>query len=270
MHESLEPAYRAEMLKLPSQTDVARELAQNVDPMLIHRAHRQLTRALATGIGATLGRLYDEMADKGRFSPDASSAGRRALRNAVLTVLTARREPDDLARLASHYFSATNMTDQAHALTLLCQFPTADSERAVADFYERWKNDHLVIDTWFATQAQSPHDTTVERVLELTGHPLYAMTTPNKVRALIGTFALANPVQFNRPDGAGYELVADQVLALNAINPQIAARILGSFRSWRALEPGRRRLAKKALQRIARQTSLSRDVFEIVSKMLDG
>ncbi len=270
LDRTLEPAYRAEMLKLPSQSDIARELAQNVDPALIHRAHRQLTRLLANTIGGTLESLYSEMDVGGGYSPDAASAGRRALRNAVLTVLSARGSAADIDRLAAHYSSATNMTDQAHALILLCQSPSAETERAVASFYEQWKSDHLVIDTWFAAQAQSPHNSTVARVLELTKHPLYAMTTPNKVRALIGTFALANPVQFNRPDGAGYELVADQVLALNAINPQVAARILGSFRSWRALEPGRRRLAKKALQKICRQPGLSRDVFEIVTKMLEG
>ena len=131
-------------------------------------------------------------------------------------------------------------------------------------------HDNVVIDTWFAAQAQSPRAGTLKRVEALMRHPLFALTAPNKVRALIGTFAAGNPVQFNRPDGAGYAFHVDQVLALDRINPQIAARMLGAFRSWRTLETGRRGLARKALQRLARAKSLSSDVHEIVSKMLEG
>ena len=144
------------------------------------------------------------------------------------------------------------MTDRAHALLLLASYGGADAERALADFYDRSKGDHVVIDTWFAAQALSPLAGTLRKVEALTRHPLFALTAPNKVRALIGTFAMGNPVQFNRPDGTGYRFVADQVLALDRINPQIAARMLGAFRSWRALETGRRGHARKALQRVAR------------------
>jgi aminopeptidase N len=128
----------------------------------------------------------------------------------------------------------------------------------------------VVIDTWFAAQAQSPLAGTLKKVKALTRHPLFALTAPNKVRALIGTFAAGNPVQFNRPDGAGYAFVADHVLALDRINPQIAARMLGTFRSWRALESGRRGQARKTLQRVAKAKNLSSDVQEIVAKMLEA
>ena len=144
------------------------------------------------------------------------------------------------------------------------------AKSALADFHDKWKGDHVVIDTWFAAQAQSPLAGTLKRVKALTRHPLFALTAPNKVRALIGTFAAANPVQFNRPDGAGYAFVADHVLALDRLNPQIAARMLGAFRSWRALEAGRRGHARKALQRVAKAKTLSSDVQEIVSKMLEA
>ena len=266
----LEPSYRAEMLRLPTEADVARELAHDVDPLLIHRAHRQLARLIANTVGPTLERLYDEMTGHGPFSPDAASAGRRALRNTVLTMLSMRGGKADHTRLAQHYSAATNMTDQAHSLNLLCHIGTPDTAAAVAHFYDCWKDDHVVIDTWFAAQAQAPIDTTVALVRDLTVHPLYAMTSPNKVRALIGAFALNNPVQFNRPDGAGYSLVVDQVLALDPINPQIAARMLASFRSWRSLEAHRQQQARKALQRVARVPSLSRDVYEIVTRILEG
>jgi aminopeptidase N len=268
--DTLEPAYRAELLKLPTQADVARVIGKNVDPALIHRAHRKLSRLIGRTLGDQLEALYAEMADKGPFSPDAEGAGRRALRNAALTLLTARGTPKDIARLAKHYAKASNMTDRAHALYQLAILGGPEATRALDDFHERWKGDHVVIDTWFAAQAQSPLAGTLKKVRALTRHPLFSRTAPNKVRALIGTFAAANPVQFNRPDGQGYALVADEVLALDRINPQIAARLLGAFRSWRALESGRRALARKALQRVAKGKHLSSDVHEIVAKMLEA
>jgi aminopeptidase N len=225
-------------------------------------------------IGKTLGRqleeLYAEMDASGPFSPDADSAGRRALRNAALTLLTARGTPADIARLARHYAAATNMTDRAHALFQLAYRGGPEAKQALADFYESWHTDNVVIDTWFAAQAASPLAGTLARVKALTKHPLFQLTAPNKVRALVGTFASTNPVQFNRPDGGGYTFLADQVLALDRINPQIAARMLGAMRSWRALESGRRGKARKALQRVARTKPLSPDVQEIASRVLEG
>src|SRR5690606_35891922 len=119
-------------------------------------------------------------------------------------------------------------------------------------------------------QATSPLAGTLARVKALTRHTLFSLTTPNKVRALIGNIAAVNPVQFNRPDGAGYDFVAEQVLAIDKFNPQIAARMLAGFRSWRELEPGRRKLARKALREVAKTKGLSRDVTEIVSKRLEA
>jgi aminopeptidase N len=268
--EGLEPAYRAELLKLPTQADVARIIGKNVDPALVHRAHKQLAKLIGKTLGTQLERLYREMDDKGPFSPDAASAGRRALRNAALTLLTARGTPADVQRLAKHYAKATNMTDRAHALFLLATRGGAEAKSALADFYDTWHKDHVVIDTWFTAQAQSPLAGTLTRVKALTKNPLFSLTAPNKVRSLIGTFASANPVQFNRADGAGYAFLADQVIALDRINPQIAARMLGAMRSWRSLESGRRAKAKKALQKIVRTRPLSPDVQEIGSRILDA
>ncbi len=268
--DTLEPAYRAELLKLPTQSDVARIIGKNVDPALVQRAHRQLAKLIGKTLGAQLEALYREMDDKGPFSPDAASAGRRALRNAALTLLTARGTPADIQRLAKHYAKATNMTDRSHALLLLAARGGAEAKAALADFYATWHKENVVIDLWFAAQAQSPLAGTLTRVKALTKHPLFSLSAPNKVRALIGTFASANPVQFNRPDGAGYAFLADQVLALDRINPQIAARMLGAIRSWRSLESGRRAKARKALQRIVRSKNLSPDVQEIASRILEA
>jgi len=270
MNDALEPAYRAELLRLPSPSDIARVIGKNVDPALIHSAHRQLSTLVGRTLGPLLEDIYDEMAEDGPFSPDAESSGRRALRNGALTLLTARRSNRDLARLSKHYSKASNMTDRAHALFLLAAHAGSERERALNDFYKNWKGDNLVIDTWFAAQALSPLAATLRQVKKLTEHTLFSLAAPNKVRALIGTFAMSNPVQFNRPDGTGYAFLADQVLALDRLNPQIAARMLSAFRSWRALETGRRGHARKALQRIAKTKGSSPDVQEIVSKMLES
>ena len=268
-HGDLEPAYRAELLKLPSQADIARVIGRNVDPGLIFRAHRQLLKVAGTVLGDALEDVYAEMRATGPFSPDAASAGRRALRNAALTLLSARGTAADETRLAHHFFKATNMTDEAHSLMLLAARSGPVREKALAHFYDRWKGDHLVIDTWFGAQAMSPARSALAQVKALTRHPLFSLTAPNKVRALIGVFATQNPVQFHRPDGAGYEFVARQVLAIDRFNPSIAARMLGAFRIWHALEPGRRAAARRVLQSIAKTPGLSRDVFEIVTRMLD-
>jgi aminopeptidase N len=267
--DGLEPAYRAELLKLPSEGDLAREIGKNVDPLLIHRARRQLQRVIGDILGPSLEAIYREFGDRGKFSPDAASAGRRALRNSALTLLTVRGEDGDEERLSAHYAKASNMTDASHALSLLVTVGGQRARTALADFYARWHHDHIVIDTWFAVQAQAPFASTLQRVRSLMKHPLFALTAPNKVRSLIGAFAGQNPVQFNRPDGEGYAFLIEQVLAIDKFNPQLAARLLGSLRSWQNLEPVRRRAAGKALRSLVAKEGLSPDVTEIATRMLE-
>jgi aminopeptidase N len=152
---------------------------------------------------------------------------------------------------------------------MLSEVRSPERTAAFERFYERWKDDHLVIDNWFAYQAASPLPSALATVVKLTRHPLFSIKNPNKVRALIGAFVMGNPVNFNRPDGKGYEFAADRVLEIDAFNPQVAARLLSAFRSWKALEVNRRRLAKRALQRVAKTKLLSRDSSELVGKMLE-
>ncbi len=266
----LEPAYLAELLKLPTVSDLIREAGADIDPGLAYRAHRQLARRIGRTLGSDLERLYSSLRTKGVYSPDAAAAGKRAVRNVALTLLTVRAGDSDRDRLKAHYFSATNMTDQAHALNLLAHQPGATRTLAFDDFLERWKGDDLVIDLWFAAQAQSVRASTLQDVRRLLGHPLFKITTPNKVRALVGTFTMANPLQFHRPDGAGYDFLATQVLAIDRFNPQVASRLLSSLRNWRTLEPVRRNHAQRALVKIAGASPLSRDVHEIAAKMGNG
>jgi aminopeptidase N len=268
--KGLEPAYRAELLRLPSVADLMREAQTDVDPGLAFKAHRQLTRRIANLLGDDLERLYKGMRDSGPYTPDAAGAGKRALRNTVLTLLSARGSNEDLKRLSNHYFSASNMTDQAHALALLAHVESPLRTAVFSDFLERWKADDLVIDIWFAAQAQSSLPGAMESIMGLVAHPLFKITTPNKVRALVGTFATSNPTLFHRADGAGYAFVAGQILAIDRFNPQVASRLASSFRSWRTLEPTRQEKAKAAIHSIGKPTTLSRDVREIVSKMLES
>jgi len=183
-------------------------------------------------------------------------------------MLMHRNTKADRARLEDHYWSATNMTDQAHALMLYAHGNSRARGKLLEHFHDQWHDDHLVIDTWFAVQATAPANATLSRVRKLLRHPRYSATTPNKIRAVIGNFAANNPVQFNRPDGAGYRFVADQVLNIDRFNPQVAARMLGAFRSWRMLEPQRRKLAREALKGIVASSKLSRDVYEIAARVL--
>jgi aminopeptidase N len=266
--QSVAPGYLAQFLTLPSENDLARIIGRDVDPLAIHKAHKALRKAVATRLHATLAEAYQRMETRGPYSPAAEPAGRRALRNVALGYLAGRGKPDDVARAATHFAAARNLTDETAALAILAQINAPEREAALARFYERWKDDHLVIDRWFSCQAASPLAATLATVKRLTRHPLFSIKNPNKVRALIGVFA-SNPVNFNRPDGKGYDFVADRVLEIDAFNPQIAARLLSAFRAWKTLEPKRRALAKNTLQRVAKAKRLSNDVYEIVSKMLE-
>jgi len=264
----VEPAYRAETLKLPSESDVAREIGKNVDPDAIHSAREWLRAEVASSLHSELTELYDANAVAGPYSPEAEDAGKRSLRNASLSLLAATGQDSDLERVRTHYDNATNMTDMIAALGVLTHIAGPARETVFDDFREKWKDDHLVIDKWFALQAMAGLSDAPERVLELMKHPLFSMKNPNKVRSLIGAFANMNPKGFCRADGAGFRLVADAILEIDGFNPQIAARLMGAFKSWRMLEPNRQSQAKSALDKLMSNGNLSRDLFEIASKTI--
>jgi aminopeptidase N len=266
---SLEPGYRAQFMFLPSESDLARVIARDVDPLAIHKARKALRKAIGATHYRALVETYRDYEPEGSYSPAPQAAGKRALRNAALGYLVSRGRAEDIAQVVAHFANATNATDEVSALAMLSELRSPERTKAFARFYERWKGDHLVIDNWFAYQAASPLSSALPTVVKLTRHPLFSIKNPNKVRALIGTFAMGNPINFNRPDGRGYEFVADRVLEIDAFNPQVAARLLSAFRSWKAMEVNRRRLAKKTLQRVAKTKPLSRDTAEIVSRMLE-
>jgi aminopeptidase N len=261
-------AFVAQVLALPSENDIAREIQTDIDPDAIFKARTALRAAIGRQIAPILQKTHAALAQSKPFSPDARSAGRRALRNASLDLLVAG-DPDTYLPLAKDgYDKADNMTDRIAALTALCQTPNADREAALQDFATRYESEALALDKWFALQASLPEDATLDRVKKLMQHPGFSMTNPNRVRSLVGAFCMSNPTQFNRLDGAGYDFLAEIVMTLDHSNPQVAARILSAFRTWRAFEPRRRAKAGEALRRISDQSSLSADVADIVVRSL--
>ena len=264
--EGLDPDFRALAVGVPTEADVAREIAADVDPDAILTARDLLRGAVATGCRDSFRRLHEELASDAPYSPDAASAGRRALRNAALDYLV---RAGDGALGLRRYETADNMTDRLAALATIVAADLADAEAVLADFHDRFAGDPLVIDKWLMVQATAPVAGALARVEALTRHPAFAMTNPNRVRALITTFATGNQTQFNRADGAGFAFVAEKVLELDRINPQVAARLLSAFRSWRALEPRRRAYAEAELKRVAATAGLSRDVADIAARSLD-
>jgi aminopeptidase N len=265
---ALEPAFRAQALALPTEADIARELGNNIDTDIVHAARDAVMRSIAKSIASELSALQQAMKSEGAFSPDSASAGKRALRNAALTWLSYADETPALA--ASLFASADNMTELAHALLVLAhRFPDSnEAASAIEAFETRFRSNPLVIDKWFMIQATVPGEKTVERVQALMAGPHFAPNNPNRLRSLLGSFAMSNPTGFNRADGAGYTLLAEQIIAIDKRNPQVAARILTSMRSWRSLEPVRAGHAKSALMTIERAGGLSTDVRDLIDRML--
>ena len=264
----LEPAFVAQVIALPSESDIARELASNVDPDAVLAARQALRLAIMTSLSELLAATYERLSTPEPYSPDADAAGRRALKNACLDLMTAACDASAVALATRQYEHADNMTDRMAALQTLTLCDCADRAAALDDFYARYAGDPLIVDKWLSLQAAIPEPATLDRVKTLTTHPAFSMANPNRVRALIGAFAMSNQTQSNRADGGGYDLIVETVLALDPKNPQLAARLLSALKSWRVLEPRRRSLAQAALRRVAEAPSLSRDVSDIVQRAL--
>jgi aminopeptidase N len=266
--KTLEPAFIAQALTPPSEADIAREIGSDVDPDAIFAARTHLRRKIGERLSGELLRVYERFSVREPYSPDSVSAGKRALRNVCLDLMAASGQADAIARAFAQYQSADNMTDRLAGLSTLSLHDKPQRAAAFEDFYTRHSSDPLIVDKWLTLQAAIPDPTALDRVTTLTAHSAFAVTNPNRVRALIGTFAQGNPTQFNRADGAGYQFIAEYVLKLNSTNPQVAARLMTAFKSWRALEAGRRAHAETAIRRVAGAENLSVDVRDIAERAL--
>jgi aminopeptidase N len=265
---NLDIAYRAEILAIPSETDIAREIGRNVDPDAIHIGRETFRQTLAERLQAQLTDLYHSLKQDGPYIPDAEGSGRRALRNRILDLLVMLPDDSGTELATAQFKTAGNMTDRFAALASLTHHGKDAAKPLLASFYEQFKDDALVIDKWLSLQATSPKSDCLETVQSLLDHPSFSLSNPNRTRALIGAFAMNNACQFNREDGKGYTLVADIILELDDKNPQTAARLLNNFRSWRVLEEGRQAKARAELERIAATNPLSKDVSDIVNRCL--
>ena len=268
LDDTLENAFVALALTLPGEADLAREIGRDVDPDAIFAARTALRAEIGTHLAGALAGRYAGLTDAAPYRPDAEGAGRRALRSTCLDLMVAARLPDAIAHAARQYQTAGNMTDRMAALAALSLCDVPERAAALDDFHARYADDPLVVDKWLSLQATIPEPATLDRVKALTAPPAFSFANPNRVRALIGTFAMANQTQFNRADGAGYDFLVETVFALDGKNPQVAARLITALKSWRVLESGRRALAEASLRRIAGAPSLSRDVGDIVQRAL--
>lgn len=263
-----DPAFAAQMLMPPTESELAAKKTP-VDPIGIHTARVALVRAVALAHRDRLAQLYEHMRDAGDFSPDSTSAGRRALRNAALRYLTAADDEAAAGLAEAHYRSATNMTDMIAGLAALTRMESPLRDNAFNHFHDRFKNDPLVLDKWMSLQAGSPLPETITAVRELMKHPAFDIKNPNRVRALVGAFSV-NHLRFHSADGAGYRLVGEVIRTLDPMNPQVAARMAGAFESWRRYDPARQELMKGELKAIRDLPGISPNLFEVTGKMLGG
>jgi aminopeptidase N len=256
-------AFAAETLNLPAETFLAEQM-DVVDPDRLHEDRNSLRRALASQLKGEFRSCYEKLQSKGPYSPDAASIGRRSLKNLCLSYLG---EVGMSALAYEQFKAADNMTDSMAALSVLANLDCPERKPALDAFYAKWQDEPLVVDKWLAVQASSRLPDTLPRVNSLLGHEAFNLKVPNKVYALIRTFC-ANHVRFHAADGAGYEFLADQVLALDKLNPQVAARMARGFDRWKKFDAKRQDRARAALQRVRDAQGLSRDVAEIVGKAL--
>ena len=261
-----DPAFASEMLALPPESYIAEQM-RTVDPDAIHAVRNEIRRRLAAELKEKLLAVYHSYAVPGAYSPDAASAGRRALRNAALGLLMELGEPGVRALCMKQFETADNMTNALAALARLANCECPERIAALEAFYAKWKNDALVVDKWLAVQSTTRLPSALADVKRLMAHPAFNIRNPNKVYALIGGFR-GNQVRFHAADGSGYAFLADQVIALDAINPQVAARMARGFDRWRKFDAGRQAYARAALERIRGAGGVSKGVLEIATRAL--
>ncbi|MBZ8133933.1 aminopeptidase N [Afifella sp. IM 167] len=265
-NEAFDPAFRALALALPSEGEMAQILASDVDPDALHDARDALAAEIGRISGARIEAASRRAMPEAVYSPDAENAGRRAFAHAAWRYRVAAGE--DGAFLTEAFAKAENLTVRSAALAVLVHARLAGAEEALAAFYERYRDNPLVLDKWFSVQATRPGHDTLEVVAALTESPAFSWKTPNRVYSLVRAFGGANLTAFHRPDGAGYRFLADAIVKLDGQNPSVASRLATCFRSYRLFEAERREKAEAVLKSLAGRDNLSRDVSDILTRTL--
>lgn len=266
--KTLDPAMVAKMLALPSQAYLA-ELADQIDVVAIHNVREFVKKTLARELQGLFMDCYRHNKAEGPYQLTGEAVARRSLKNMALSYLMSLDTPIVTALAVEQFEAADNMTDRLSALSALAHSNAeAERQQALDSFYERFKADTLVVNQWFSVQATSPRDDALEQVKALMEHPDFELTNPNRVRAVISAFCAQNPLQFHREDGASYAFLADQIIKLDAINPQIASRLTTPLTRWKKHDQHRQQLMKTELKRILETDKLSPDTYEVVSKSI--
>ncbi len=260
-------ALLAEILTLPSESYLGEQMEQ-VDVDGIHLARESMKTLMAETLREDFLAIYESGRETGDYRIDSAAIARRSLKNLCLNYLMQLGDERIHQLCEDQYRAAHNMTDVMAALSFLAHSEAPQREALLQDFYNRWQSDPLVLDKWFTVQALSKRADTLDRVRELMAHPAFSLRNPNRVRALVGAFCSANPHRFHAADGTGYVFLADRVLELDALNPQVAARMLRIVARWRRYDSARQALMKAQLQRVLAQDNLSKDVYEVASKCL--
>jgi aminopeptidase N len=269
LDDALDGSFKALALTLPDELVLGQKM-EVIDPDAVHAARDFVRRELAAALRDELLETYAKHAPEGAYSPDKAAIDRRRVKNCALAYLSRLEQAETTALVREQFESADNMTDSVAALVLLSDIDTPEREDALAAFHRRWRQDPLVIDKWFMIQARATLPGAPERVRALAEHPDFTLRNPNRVRSLVGVFGNGNPAGFHACDGAGYAFVADHVLALDPLNPQLAAGMVRAFNHWKRYDGERKAAMRAQLARIAAADELSRDVYEIVDNALGG
>jgi aminopeptidase N len=264
-----DPALLSEVLSLPSESFLGEQMAV-IDVDGIHAAREKVKQHIAQNLEQDLLEHYMVMQDQGEYQITPEAIGRRRLKNLLLSYLMADDSENAQSLCVEQYQTGNNMTDVIAALKLIADSNLSRREQLLQDFSEHWQKDPLVMDKWFAVQSLSTREETLAQVQLLEQHPSFSITNPNKVRALIGSFAMANPMRFHSADGKGYTYLVDKVLELDGINPQIAARLLRNLSRWQHYDDVRQQYARTQLERVVEKSTVSRDVYEVAAKSLQA
>ena len=264
----LDDAFKALILVLPSEADITAAIGKDVDSDLVYVAREGVRSGIAKQLLNALLVAFEQTNDAGSYKPDTRGTARRSLRLTLLTMIAAADGDMGIKLAQKEFAKPDNMTIEMGALVCLRSLHRPEGEAMLEQFYQRHKDDHLILDKWFGLNAAVPGVDAAQRIQRLLKHPDFKLTTPNRVYALVANFANGNSTGFHSASGEGYRVVADVIIALNAINPQVAARLATAFRSWKLYNVQRRTHAQKNMQRILATPALSNDVFEIISRTL--